>query len=86
MNMMAVTYEGLRHFLSDELAIDTPSLTSETLLFSSGLVDSFAFVSLLAYLEAEGDVQIEPTDVNLDNFDSIERILAYLHGAQASAS
>jgi acyl carrier protein len=83
---MTVTFDGLHHFLLDELAIDAADVTAETPLFSSGLIDSFAFVSLLSYIESEAGFQIEPADVNLDNFDSIERILAYVHEATDSAS
>ena len=82
---MTVTSESLLHFLSDELAIDATNLSAGTPLFSSGLVDSFAFVSLLAHIESESGFQIEPTDINLDNFDSIERILAYVDGVKAAA-
>lgn len=81
---MSVTCEGLLHFLSDELAIDSAEITAQTPLFSSELVDSFGFVSLLTYIESEGGFLIEPTDVNLNNFDSIERILAYAHGVGAA--
>jgi acyl carrier protein len=83
---MSVTSEGLLHFLQDELAIDATEITPRTPLFSSGLVDSFAFVSLLAHIESESGFCIEPTDVNLDNFDNIERILVYLQGAEGSAT
>jgi acyl carrier protein len=83
---MPVTREGLLHFLSDELAVDATEIDEQTPLFSSGLIDSFAFVSLLAHIESEGGFRIEPTDVNLNNFDSIARILAYAQGVEASAT
>jgi acyl carrier protein len=83
---MSVASEGLLHFLQNELSIDATEITPRTPLFSSGLVDSFAFVSLLAYIESESGFRIEPTDVNLDNFDTIDRILAYVQGAEASAT
>ena len=75
---MAVTYQSLNDFLVDELAVDPKAITADTLLFSTGLVDSFALVSLMMHIENEGDIFIPPTDVKLENFDSINRILAYL--------
>lgn len=75
---MSLTYQNLRDFLVDELALDGEEITTDTLLFSSGLVDSFALVTLMTYIENEGGVTIAPTDVKLENFDSISRILAYL--------
>jgi acyl carrier protein len=78
---VSLTYENLRDFLVEELALDGEEITADTLLFSSGLVDSFALVTLMTYIENEGGVTIAPTDVKLENFDSISRILAYLESA-----
>ncbi|HTM81094.1 acyl carrier protein [Asticcacaulis sp.] len=75
---MSLTYQNLRDFLIEELALDGEEITADTLLFSSGLVDSFALVTLMTYIENDGGVTIVPTDVKLENFDSISRILAYL--------
>ncbi len=72
-----VSQEGLLEFLADDLGIDTADLTSDSLLFSTGVIDSFALVSLMTYLEAEGGFRLSPTDVNLDNLDSIDRIVAF---------
>jgi acyl carrier protein len=78
---VSLTYQNLRDFLVEELALDGEEITADTLLFSSGLVDSFALVTLMTYIENEGGVTIAPTDVKLENFDSISRILAYLGSA-----
>ena len=64
-------------FLEDELGIDTSEISNETALFSAGIVDSFALVNLMMFLETEGGFRINPVDVNLDNLDSIDRIVAF---------
>jgi acyl carrier protein/D-alanine--poly(phosphoribitol) ligase subunit 2 len=74
---MAVTYEGLVNFLVDELAVDPAAISPSALLFSGGVIDSFSLVSLLTYLETEGGFMIDPADVNLENFDNLDRILKY---------
>lgn len=74
---MGLTVTDLREFLAEELAIDCSGLTLQSPLFSSGLVDSFSLVSLLSYLESTHGFVIDPEDVTLENFDSLERILAY---------
>ena len=79
---MAVTEEGLLGFLSDDLAIETSDIAADTLLFSTGIIDSFALVTLMTYIETEGGVRIAPADVNLANFDSISRILTYVERAR----
>jgi acyl carrier protein len=81
---MTLTYADLARFIEDELAVDA-ELGEGTLLFSSGLIDSFSLVSLMSFIEEEGGVRIAPSDVKLENFDSIERILAYLARATAEA-
>lgn len=63
--------------LGQKSAIDAGAIDDETLLFSSGLVDSFTLVELLSALESASGIRVAPVDVNLENFDSISRILAY---------
>ena len=68
----------LLEFLEDELGVDTADIDVSTPLFSTQLVDSFALVTLMMYLEREGGITIAPADVNLDNMDSVGRMLAYV--------
>lgn len=69
--------EAIFEFLETELGIDVGSLDTDTLLFSSGAVDSFALVNLMMFLEREGGFRISPADVTLDNLDSVNRMLAF---------
>lgn len=80
---LAIDEAKIIQFLEDDLAIDTADLTADSLLFSTGIVDSFALVSLMTFLETEGDFRISTADVNLGNFDSIARIRAYSDRMQA---
>lgn len=82
---MAVQRENLIQFLGDRLGVDTDDLEDDTLIFSSGILDSFSIVDLIAYLEQDGGFKMSPTDVTLDNLDSIERIMKYCQTASASA-
>ncbi len=72
-----ITEETLIEFLGEDLGVDTSDLEPGSLLFSTGVIDSFALVSLMTYLETEGRFRLSPTEVNLDNLDSIERIIAF---------
>lgn len=65
-------------FLETDLGVDTDGLTVDTPLFSSQIVDSFALVTLMTFLEREAGIRIAPADVNLDNMDTIGRMLAYV--------
>ena len=75
---MSFTPDMMIDYIKAELAIDVEDLTLDTPLFSSGIIDSFALVSIMTFVESEGGIRISPTDVNLSNFDSISRIQAYV--------
>jgi acyl carrier protein len=72
-----VTEELLLRFLGDDLSIDTTGVTPAEPLFSSGIVDSFALITLMTFLESQCGFRIGPMEVTLDNFDSIERIMRF---------
>jgi acyl carrier protein len=74
---MPLTRDKLVEFLETELGLEVSGLQDSTLLFSSGIIDSFMMVSLMTFMEKQGGFRIAPTDVNLANLDSIERILAF---------
>ena len=81
---MSISRQQLLDFLRDELRVDTGQLEDDTLLFSSRLVDSFSMVDLILFLETSGKFKMKPTQVNLDNLDSVERILRFC-GQQTGA-
>lgn len=82
---MALTSESITEFLEFDLGIDISDVTPETLIFSSGIIDSFALVTLLTFIETEEDIRIAPGDVTLQNLDSIERILRFSAAARTPA-
>jgi acyl carrier protein len=73
-----ITQQSLLTFFHEQLAISTDDIGEDTLLFSNGIIDSFALISLMSYLEKEGGFRMRPTDVNLDNLDSVSRIVKYV--------
>lgn len=77
--------ESLKTYLGDRMGIDRGTLAEDTPLFSSNLLDSFSMVDLIMFIEKESGVRLEPTDVSLDNLDSIGRILKFVDGRRAEA-
>lgn len=75
---MQITSESLLDYFSDELFIDTSDVSSDTLLFSSGLIDSFNMINLIMFIEETCQTKVKPPEITLDNLDSIDRILAFL--------
>jgi acyl carrier protein len=76
-----LTTDALLTFLEDDLGIDIQDIDADTPLFSSQLVDSFALVTLMMFVEREAGIRIAPADVNLDNMDTIGRMLAFAERA-----
>ena len=79
-----LTSEELITYFRDELMLDTSGIENHTPLFSSGFIDSFALVSLISFLEDRGGFRMNPLDVELDNVDSVAKILAFLERVKAT--
>lgn len=80
---MAITFDSLITMLQHDLGVEVAEINKDTLLFSSGILDSFSLVNVLDFLEREGGLRVDPIDVTLENLDSIERMLAYVGRASA---
>ena len=67
--------DKIRSLVIDNLGLDADT-ADDTLLFSSGLLDSLSAVSLLFSLNDDLGISLSPLDVALDDFDSIDLIVA----------
>ena len=83
---MALDRENLRRYLHEKQGLEPEDFEDDTLLFSSGLLDSFSMVDLIMFIEDTAGVRVHPVDVTLDNFDSIDRILAFVETRCAQAA
>jgi acyl carrier protein len=74
---MPLLKEDLYAALRDELGVDVQAIEDDTPLFSGGVIDSFSLVSLILFIETRAGVKVEPTDVNLENLDTVSRIVTF---------
>ena len=74
---MALDRDQLVKYLEGDLRVDTSKVEDTTPLFSSGMVDSFAIVELMLFLEQATGAKLNPEDVTLDNLDTIQLILDF---------
>lgn len=74
---MALAREKLVAWILEHAPLDAAQLGDDAPLFSSSLIDSFVMVDLLLFLEQETGRSVPTGDVNLENLDTIGRILAY---------
>jgi len=79
-----MTKNDIFSFLKTQFAIDAADLDENTGLFSEGLLDSFSIMDLVMYIENTSGIKLQPTDVNLDNLDSVAKILNFVSKAQAA--
>lgn len=75
MNSLA---DEIRNYLRSSQDLDIDDVSDDTKLFSTGLLDSFSMVELVAFLEKKIGSKIKAMDITLENFDSIENILQFV--------
>jgi acyl carrier protein len=71
--------EQLVHMIATDVAAhDAEVVAADTDLLLTGLVDSLGVVRIVAWIEDELNIVIDPTDVTLENFQTIDRMVAYI--------
>lgn len=75
---MTPEQQEIWNYLEGTLRVNVSALDAETPLFSSGVIDSFAMIDLITFLESKFGIRIEPGDITLDNFDSVGRMAKFL--------
>jgi len=63
-----------KHIIETWLNDDARGFTDDTDLQETGILDSFATLGLVAFIEETLNVQIEPADINTETFRSVDAI------------
>ena len=81
------TPETVTAFLTSRFHASLPGgrLGADDPLFSSGIVDSFGVLELIAFLEDTFHVSIDTAQHELTEFDSVNRIVALVEQARRPA-
>jgi acyl carrier protein len=65
--------------LTTEFFADEPgSLTDQTALLSEGIIDSLSVMVLVQFIETSFSFEFEPHEVDPDNLDSIDKMVAFI--------
>ncbi|MCA9930855.1 MAG: acyl carrier protein [Anaerolineales bacterium] len=66
----------LKAHIAEEFMYDRPAsdLDNDLHLIQEGIIDSLGIFMLISFIDDQFDVKIQPDDVVLDNFQSIESI------------
>lgn len=78
--------QALRTILVVQFKIDGNSIDNDTRIFSNGLIDSLSVIDLVCFVERKIGHSVPPSDITLDNFDSISRITAYAETLTSSGT
>ncbi len=70
--------DALTAFIAEEVALDDQPIEGDTDLLLTGLVDSLGVVMIVNWIESTLGTMIDPADVVLDNFQTIDQMLSYL--------
>lgn len=70
---------NLRQFLASEVLFskDFP-FGDDASLVEEGIVDSLGVINIVHYVKTELGVEVEATDINPSNFDSVNNIVGYV--------
>jgi acyl carrier protein len=86
MERMATPAGVIREFLQSRFrsALAGRAIGDDDRLFSSGIIDSFGVLELIAFLEDSFGVTIDTTRHDLKEFDSINKIVELLDRVRAA--
>lgn len=71
--------DELLAMINAEVSFDpSEEITPDTDLLLTGLVDSLGVVQIVAWMEDRLGIEIEPVDVVLENFQTVERMVAFV--------
>lgn len=73
------TKARIRQFILDNFYVEDPSaLKDDSLLLEAGIIDSTGVLELVTFLEGTYGIHVEDAEMLAENFNSIDRIAAFL--------
>jgi acyl carrier protein len=72
--------EELREFIAESILFSSNGYQhgDETSFLDHGILDSMSIMDLVLHVETEFNVKIEDQEITPENFDSIEKLAAYI--------
>lgn len=84
--MQGLTAKEIGQMLTKEFGLDAADVQGDIALFSAGRLDSFHLVDLMTQLETRTGIRIQPGELTLENFDTVNRIEGFLARKTASST
>ncbi|MEM7224038.1 MAG: acyl carrier protein [Pseudomonadota bacterium] len=80
---MTVDRSTLISFLTNNFDVVKDDINDDTPLFSTGVLDSFGMIELVGFIEKTAGIKFGVLDLNLENLDSINRVIHYVDAKTA---
>jgi acyl carrier protein len=68
----------LLSFVQDDVCNHRVELSPDTDLLLTGAVDSLGVIRITQWLEDETGIEVDPGDVTLENFQTVDRMITYV--------
>ena len=73
----------LAQFIQDEIVIDLTVVEGDTDLLLTGAVDSLGVIRITHWMEERAGIAVDPGDVTLENFQTVDKMVAYMERTSA---
>lgn len=76
----------IREYIAQQFLFDDPqaAIEDEQNLIEDGIIDSLGIFTLIAFIEQQFGIKVQPEDVVLDNFQSVNTIKQLISSKQLS--
>jgi acyl carrier protein len=74
--------EEIRDFIIKTFMAGKGSIADSDSLFASNILDSFGMLELIAFIEKKCKIYVTPSEVTLNNFDSLNKIIQLIQRKQ----
>lgn len=64
----------IREFIQANLGVEASDISDDEPLFTSGIIDSFALLEMLSFLEREMGCKVDLAELDIEQLDSIEAL------------
>lgn len=76
----------VRQFVLENFYVSDPSeVADDTLLVTTGFIDSTGMLEVITFLEEEFEIRIADDETTAENLESIERIAAFVERKRAGS-
>jgi acyl carrier protein len=77
--------EKIRQFIEANLVVfeDEAEFTDSDNIFEMGFVNSLFAMKLVSYIEQEFAIEVDNEDLEISNFNSVDRIVGYVENKKA---